>query len=270
MRKFLVSALFFLTACNSSQGEIVVQSPSDTLTPASSLTPQPTSEPKKETPTSLPVDTPTPTDTIPSATPQTARSIICSPLAEHTLEQLREIVSQPYDPPHPGKDERHHGVDFAYYNHAGRASIDGEGVQAIMAGRVAAAIQDRLPYGNMVIIETAYNYLPLAILDTVEIPIGYSIYHLYAHFAESPLVELSQGVDCGQLLGHVGRTGYIVPVAHLHLETRIGPAGAIFRSMVFFDTQATPEEQDAYLRWRIGGEFLHFDPITLLDIHSED
>ena len=138
-----------------------------------------------------------------------------------------------------------------------------------MTGRVVAAIQDRLPYGNMLIIETDYEYLPLSLLETVEIPIDYSIYHLYAHLSESPLVELGQAIDCGQLLGHVGKTGYIVPVAHLHLETRMGPPGAIFESMVFFDSQATPEEQGAYLRWRISGEFTHFDPIGLLEIPTE-
>ena len=270
MRKFLVIALLLLTACGSNTREIVVQSPSETLTLDSSQTPQSSPVPEKETPTPLPGDTPTPANPIPTAILPPSRSQLCSPLADHTLEQLPEIISQPYAPPPPGRDDRHHGLDFAYYNHAGRASIDGEGVQAIMAGRVAAAIHDRLPYGNMVIIETAYENLPLSLLDTVEIPKDYSIYHLYAHFAESPLVELDQAIECGQLLGHVGKTGYIVPVAHLHLETRIGPPGENFESMVFFDTQATPEEQDAYLRWRISGEFQHFDPIAILEIPSEE
>ncbi|MBC8508275.1 MAG: hypothetical protein H8D34_25750, partial [Chloroflexi bacterium] len=57
--------------------------------------------------------------------------------------------------------------------------------------------------------------------------------------------------------------GYVVPVAHLHLETRIGPPGIAFESMAFFDTQATPVEQAAYTRWRTSGNFQHFDPMQL-------
>ncbi len=193
-----------------------------------------------------------------------SESYVCSPLAEHSLDKLPEIISQPYDPPPPGKDERHHGVDFAYYRHAGRASIEGEGVQSIMAGRVAAAIHDRLPYGNMVIIETPYEKLPGHAYDAVDMPIGFSLYHLYAHLIEKPLVEVGAEVTCGELLGHVGKTGYVVPVAHLHLETRIGPPDVSFESMVFFDSQATPDEQAAYILWRTSGDFQHFDPLTIL------
>jgi len=276
MRRFAISILVVLSSCASPGGENIVLSPSATTT--QTLIPSPETSPahQQETPTSVRVDSATPpnsqipgpptTTEVVNASPSPTHSqvLICSPLADHTLEQLKEIVSQPYDPPPPGKDERHHGVDFAYYNHAGRAAIDGEGVQSIIAGRVAATIQDRLPYGNMVIIETAYDDLPLELMETVEIPNDYSIYHLYSHFVESPLVELGQRVECGQLLGHVGQTGYIVPVAHLHLETRIGPPGVSFESMVFFDTQAAPEEQDAYLRWRISGDFQHFDPMIAL------
>ena len=40
---------------------------------------------------------------------------ICSPLKLHALENLPTIISGPYDPPPPGKDERHHGLDFGYW-----------------------------------------------------------------------------------------------------------------------------------------------------------
>jgi len=180
------------------------------------------------------------------------------------LATLTEIISSPYEPPPPGKDERHHGVDFFYYNHGGRSAIEGEGVQAIMSGRVVASMQDRLPYGNMVIVETPYEWLPKNIIQAIPIPTGSSVYHLYAHFAENPQVSLGEQVECGLPLGHVGKSGYVVPIAHLHLETRIGPPGITFENMVFFDTQATPEEQAAYTRWRTSGEFQHFDPLILL------
>jgi murein DD-endopeptidase MepM/ murein hydrolase activator NlpD len=179
-------------------------------------------------------------------------------------------LSQPYDPPPPGRDERHHGTDFAYYNHAGRTAIAGEGVQAIMKGHVAAAIQDRLPYGNMVIIETPNEILPSEIIEALEIPTGVSIYHLYAHFDDTPLVTLGQEITCGQILGYVGQTGYIIPVPHLHLETRLGPPGISFESMAFFDLQATEEENSNYQRWRTGGEFQHFDPMGLFRIYQQE
>jgi len=205
----------------------------------------------------------TPLPNTPTPKPQYS---LCSPLEEHTLAELPEIISSPYEPPPPGKDERHHGADFFYYNHNGRAAIEGEGVPAILAGRVAAAIHDRLPYGNMIIIETPFDMLPENVVGNIDISKNQSLYHLYAHFLETPLVELNQEVACGQLLGHVGKTGYVVPIAHLHLETRIGPPGVSFEGMVFFDTQATPEEQTAYTRWRTGGEFRHFDPLDVLSV----
>jgi hypothetical protein len=85
---------------------------------------------------------------------------ICSPLEEHNLRYLSGIVSSPYHPPPMGKDDRHQGVDFAYYNQGTRGSIEGEGVQAILPGWVAVVIENRLPYGNMIIIETLPSHLP--------------------------------------------------------------------------------------------------------------
>ncbi|MBL7162624.1 MAG: M23 family metallopeptidase [Anaerolineales bacterium] len=256
----LVFLLISMTSCSPMVENIV---PTPGLTAAIKLTQTSEPSPVPTQGTTDSVQAATPTQTLAAPTLPAPRSTRCSPLAEHSLAQLPEIVSQPYAPPPPGKDERHHGVDFAYYNHAGRAAIDGEGVQAIMGGRVAAAIQDRLPYGNMVIIETPYESLPQEILESMQIAEENSVYHLYAHFAETSLVVLNQQVECGQLLGYVGQTGYVVPVAHLHLETRIGPPGVAFESMAFFDTQATPEEQAAYTRWRTSGDFQHIDPMTL-------
>ncbi len=268
MRKLIIVSLVVIlgvqSSCSRFEEEIDIPSPTTITMP--SLTPM-IELPLTATATQGPTDSLAVASVPPaSPTPAPPDRGICSPLADHTLKQLPEIVSQPYDPPPPGRDERHHGVDFAYYNHAGRASIEGEGVQAIMAGRVAAAIHDRLPYGNMVIIETPNELLTDEIFETVEIPAGHSIYHLYAHLGQTPLVELGQQVKCGQVLGDVGKTGYFVPVAHLHLETRSGPPGVIFESMAFFDTLATPEEQAAYTRWRISGEFEHFDPMRSLNL----
>jgi len=218
--------------------------------------------------------TPTPTvqDLILPASPSPTSSItpevpcrLCSPLAEHEITELSEIVSDPYDPPSPGKDDRHQGVDFAYYRSGERASIEGEGIRAILPGQVASSMNDRLPYGNMLIIETHRSDLPPGIIRAVDIHPGESLYHLYAHLAASPQVAVGDWVDCGQLLGEVGKTGYNIPVPHLHLETRIGPADAVFESMAFYDTRATEYEMYNYRLWRMSGEFRHFDPMILFD-----
>jgi murein DD-endopeptidase MepM/ murein hydrolase activator NlpD len=188
---------------------------------------------------------------------------VCSPLASEEIEQLSEIISDPYKPPPPGRDERHHGVDFSYYRREERIGIEGEVVQSILPGVVSAVINNRLPYGNMVIIETPGENLPDALRTELKIDFGESLYHLYAHMIEPPLVNLLDNVECGQKIGMVGSTGYYVVNAHLHLETRIGPQDIVFDGMVFYDTSASQIEMDNYRRWRTGGEFIHFDPMTL-------
>lgn len=198
---------------------------------------------------------------------------LCSPLAEHSLQELPEIVSSPYDPPPLGKDDRHQGVDFAYYNRGERASIDGEAVHAILPGRVVVATGDRLPYGNLIILETSLEDLPPDIVSYLEMEAGESVYHLYAHLIEAPSFAVGVWVECGGQLGQVGATGYNIPIAHLHLETRIGLAGSQLGTMAFYDTQATEDEMNAYTLWRMSGKFRHFDPMVILtapDFKSDD
>ena len=139
----------------------------------------------------------------------------------------------------------------------------GEPLQAVLSGKVAASIVDRYPYGNMVMIETKSEDLPPEVAELIKILPGESLYILFAHMNKSPLVNLGETVKACQLLGEVGMSGN-TDIPHLHMETRLGPAGAIFESMRFYDTHATQEEMDNYVRWRTGGEFRHFDPITLL------
>lgn len=188
---------------------------------------------------------------------------VCSPLELETISSLLEIVSDPYKPPPFGSDERHQGVDFSYYRHNNRTSIEGEGVLAVLAGSVTAAITDRLPYGNMIIIETPRSYLPDDLVSTIGIGTDESLYHLYAHLQNSPVVQIGDDITCGQLIGHVGMTGYNIYNPHLHLETRIGPSGVIFTGMAYYTTSASTQEMENYLRWRTGGEFHHFDPISI-------
>ena len=195
---------------------------------------------------------------------------VCSPLAEETIPELWEILSDPYNPPPPGRDERHQGVDFSYWRRGERSTIEGEGIQSILPGVVAAAIIDRLPYGNMVMIETPADMLPLEIIDALGMEAGESLYHLYAHMQNPPQVSLGEAVVCGQALGMVGMSGYNVVNPHLHLETRLGPAGAVFESMAFYDTGATIQEMDTYRLWRTSGTFRHFDPMTLFTLTIEE
>jgi len=207
---------------------------------------------QKQTPTKI-VRTPT----------QVITNQLCSPLAEHSVEELPKIISSPYSPPPIGKDDRHQGVDFAYYNSSARDSIEGEGVSSILTGWVAASIDNRLPYGNMIIMETPYANLPSGLIDVLVISRGESLYHLYAHLAEPPIADVGIRVLCGDMLGRVGKTGYNIPVAHLHLEIRVGPAGARFENMAYYDTRATQKEMANYELWRMSGEYRHIDPMRL-------
>lgn len=188
---------------------------------------------------------------------------ICSPLQDESLTSLWEIITNPFGSPPMGREDLHHGVDFAYYRRGERLSIEGEVVQSILPGTVAASIQDRLPYGNMVIIESNQTMLPKVIVDKYNIDAGESLYTLYAHMGQSPRVGLGEAIFCGQAIGTVGTTGYDIVNPHLHLETRIGPSGVRFRSMVFYDTSATSEEMENYKRWRTSGDFKNLDPMKV-------
>lgn len=200
----------------------------------------------------------------PTPSPTQENFQLCSPLAWESIPELFEIVSDPYHPPPPNRaEERHHGVDFSHYTRKNRQSIEGEPVQSILDGKVASAIQDRPPYGNLVIIETPGDQLPQALRQQFGIGRGQSLYVLYAHLASSPPVSLGNPIFCGQEIGEVGASGYNIVNAHLHLETRIGPSSSVFPSMAFYTTSASPAEMENYVRWRTGGEFVHFDPMSL-------
>jgi murein DD-endopeptidase MepM/ murein hydrolase activator NlpD len=259
------------TDLNNSPTNSTALQPTDTLTSAtiiSTLIVEPTISP---IPISI-VNTATPMPTIsgPHLTPtervDPQEFEICSPLDGESIITLQEIVSDPYHPPPPGRDERHHGVDFGYYRRGNRLTIEGIGVHTILAGYVAAVSDNRLPYGNMMIIETPARELPECVIEQFQIDVDESLYHLYAHLQDPPILELGAIVDCGHVLGRVGMTGYNIVEPHLHLETRIGPAGHTFEGMAFYDTTATQAEMDAYLLWRTSGNFSHFDPMELFSI----
>jgi murein DD-endopeptidase MepM/ murein hydrolase activator NlpD len=225
---------------------------------------------RKETFTPIPTSTPIMIAKVKKSSENKDQVLLCSPLGAHSLKDLPNLISSSYNPPPMGKDDRHQGIDFAYYNDGIRSSIDGEGVQAIMSGWVVIANNDRLPYGNMVILETPFIQLPEELKRLLEILPDESIYHLYAHFGDPPLASQGTWVECGQLIGFVGSSGYNVPVPHLHLESRIGPSGARFDGMAFYDTQANETEMENYTTWRMSGLFKHFDPLKLFRFRQDD
>lgn len=198
-----------------------------------------------------------------------------------------DLLKGPFETPHPGMDDGHHGDDFAFWSYGDYKTMLGLPIHAVLAGQVAAVIHNREPYGNAVIIETPLQSLPVDWLASIPIPTlaptiqpapnllcptdtvnyqtrpGRSLYLLYAHMNKTPAVALGDTVACGQTIGEVGTTGKSVN-AHLHLETRVGPSGATFASMSHYDTSSTPAEMAAYCTWRVSGLFQMFDPMLIL------
>ncbi|MBE0696390.1 MAG: M23 family metallopeptidase [Anaerolineaceae bacterium] len=161
-------------------------------------------------------------------------------------------------------------------------------VLAVLSGRVAGIIRDREPYGNAIIIETSLDVLPADRLTMLMIPTpaptvqpaaslfcpagkedAYdssrrSLYLLYAHLNKTPEGSIGDQVSCGQPIGEVGTSGKSVN-AHLHLETRVGPADATFLVMAHYENDASTEEMHTYCTWRVSGLFQMFDPLNLLN-----
>ncbi len=188
---------------------------------------------------------------------------VCSPLAGIELAEITQIISSAYAPPPPGKEDRHHGIDFSYYRRGEQASIQGTGVQALLPGEVAMALEGSFPYGNVIVVESSLALIPAGSIPFLEFREGESLYTLYAHLEKAPQMRAGQALAACQLLGTVGKSGN-AGVAHLHLETRLGPAGIKFDRMGFYLAESTEIEKENYLRWRIGGEFRHFNPLVLL------
>ena len=234
----------------------------------------------------------TPTPEIVIETRETAR--ICSPLSDFTLSELGSIVSNPFAPSviDDARDGGHHGVDFAYYTDPATGKVMlGAPIQAVLAGRVASVIKDRPPYGNLILIETHLEDLPLEIqtlfsdyprptpsasethltcpdggMELTGLSSGApSIYTLYAHMQSPADFKIGDQVSCGQVIGAVGTTGRSVN-PHLHLEMRYGPGGATFMSLAHYSGDATDGEMAAYCTWRVSGVFQLIDPISVMGL----
>ena len=214
---------------------------------------------------------------------------LCSPIEGMPLSVLPEYISSPFEQPTRGQDNGHHGVDFAYYRYADRIGITGVTIQSVMAGKVVANLDDKWPYGFVTIIETRLSEIPAEWLPGLEIPQSIptiepgissltlppitatpawdessrSLYVLYAHMNEPPLVKPGDMVSCGQALGYVGNTGRS-SAPHLHVELRVGPSNLSMTSMAHYDNGASAEEMYNYYVWRVSGLFQVFDTMNLL------
>ncbi|GAP06084.1 membrane proteins related to metalloendopeptidases [Anaerolinea thermolimosa] len=283
---FIILVIGFLVACQTGQA------------PASNA---PQYSPTPGISTSLPIATrkpgftPTPILPTPSASPTPPGfTNLCSPLEGEPLATLNrpDLLKNPFQAPRPGDDGGHHGIDLAYWSRPDGSSMLGLPVQSVVDGFVAGVINNRPPYGNAILIETPLELIPPAWQQALPFssfhsnsplipPISLtcpkypdppaarsaSLYLLYAHLQEAPTLTTGEVVSCGQTIGKVGTSGKSVN-PHLHLETRIGPAGISFRSMAHYDNTATEDEMLTYCLWRLSGEFQPFDPLLLLSLPS--
>ena len=74
---------------------------------------------------------------------------------------------------------------------------------------------------------------------------------------------LGDPVECGERIGLIGQSGNAL-TPHLHLEARVGPAGARFDSMAHYSGGISLQEMSNYCDWRVSGLFQLIDPMKIL------
>ncbi|NMC45352.1 MAG: M23 family metallopeptidase [Chloroflexi bacterium] len=278
IKTLLVVTCIVCTGLSACSGNSVAATPTVTIqVETATFTLEPTS-----TPTALP----------PTATPIPYTGI-SSPLQNISLDELNSVDTNPFDPPPLGFDEPHQGIDYSYYRFENDLMTDSDGIEglevlSVLDGTVISVINDRMPYGNAIIIETPLNMLLPQWLAAMQIPeiaatlvpdprhncpdlvndpswddSNRSLYFVYAHLLNPPQFSIGDAVKSGEVIGQVGNTGNSSN-AHLHLELRLGPGGASFDSMAKYDTRASVEEMAAYCTWRISNRFELIDPNTVL------
>lgn len=250
------------------------------------ITPSATSSPGAN-PGPLPLQPTPPTQELylaSSTLPAAAR--VCSPFPDASQADLLAAISNPFAPPPPGSDDPHQGIDLAVQQQG--IALAGAPVWAVLSGSVAMVTADRFPYGYALLVETPLEALPPDVLVEIHLPAATptltpnpalncppmtpeppwdlsarSLYVLYAHLEGQPAFRLDERVECGQMIGRIGQSGNALN-PHLHLEARLGPAGARFVSMAHYDNAATTEEMGNYCVWRVSGVFQLLNPLDLL------
>ena len=279
----ILMALFTLlvTACGT-QTPAFTNTPfwTDTLIPSETATITPSPAP--------PTPTLSPTVWIPTETPG---PVVCSPLEGVEIPDLAGLITNIYAPPRPGSDDPHQGVDLSDIDPVYQIALEGRRVHAVMDGVVAGVIEDRFPYGNAVIVESPLELLPAELKGAIQLPTpapprqGHpsltcpesenpsdwdeshrSLYLIYAHLKDAPILQVGEAVICGQALNAVGNSGNSLN-PHLHLEVRVGPSGASFDSMAHYTGSASIQEMHNYCLWRVSETFQLMDPMQLFTVN---
>ncbi len=226
---------------------------------------------------------------VPTTTPELKEDEIdvCSPFVDYPIENLVDMISNPFNPPTPGSDDPHQGVDFSVVDPDLRIALKGSAVQVVLAGKIVMVMNDRFPYGNAILIETPFNELPVGWKEKLEnqikpelyganpsltCPSGWdqpdqekmelSLFVLYAHLDDPVLYELGDQVACGDDLGSIGDSGNAL-APHLHVEMRYGYSSGIEGSMAHYNVSADESEMLNYCRWRVSGWYRVIDPMDL-------
>ncbi len=220
-------------------------------------------------------------------TPISTSTMICMPFSQKTFDDMKGMISNPYDPPEIGVERVHQGVDFAVLDEATGIAISGEMVQSVLSGKVIAVLENRFPYGNAILIESDLDQvgipqdrIPQIVSSALTVsslycPDGYgdaafpdietlSIYLLYAHLETIPNFNPGSQVKACTPIASVGMSGNALN-PHLHLEIRIGPAGLEFSSMAHYDNSASLDEMANYCFWRVSGFYQFIDPMLVLE-----
>lgn len=274
---------FLLAAC-------AIQTPEPTFTANPTDTPSPTKTTTITPSPSAPTPTLSPTIIVPTMTPGPE---VCSPLAGVEIPDLEALIVNRFAPPRPGSDDPHQGVDIAEIEPVNLIALSGKAVHAVMHGTVAGVVEDRFPYGNAIVVETPLEGLSPDWIPILQIPTpapyqkGHpsltcpegehhlnmdeshrSLYLIYAHLNEPPVFEIGETVKCGQVLNAIGNSGNSLN-PHLHLELRVGPAGASFESMAHYTGSANPQEMYNYCLWRVSETFQLLDPMRLFETQTK-
>jgi len=280
---FILGLLFFLVACSQPiQGETLITSTQELIEP-----------PATPEVSMTPIINPTPTNTFTSepvevSTPAIPSITYSSPLVDYSIDELIDMISNLYNPPKPGSDDPHQGVDFSIVDPKLGYAIKGSTVQVILSGEVVMVMNDRFPYGNSILIETPFESLPSSWKDFIgklpspalfevkqalTCPEGWdksqngnhdlSLFILYAHLDEVVEWEVGDQILNGEVIGAIGNSGNVL-APHLHIEMRYGDSESLTGSMAHYHVTASEDEMAIYCRWRVSGWYRLVDPMGLL------